>query len=422
MKRFLYGMALVCFLQMLSFVIHPVSQQLMAQKSLPLVYNVENTGAKFAEPNYPPFALLPEVKTLPSPFQWSNGKGEVKKFKQWAQRRAEIAHEIQHYEIGTKPVVSMDSIEARMSGDTLIVDVHENGQVLTLSSVIFYPQEGKAPYPLMIGASMIALPNKLFRDRNIAMMTFSERQVNSYSQMRRGGETAGRGSYAFDRLYPDLKENGAYSEWAWGFSRLLDGLQKLGPEVTRIDMSHIGVTGCSYAGKMALFCGAFDERVALIIAQEPGGGGAASWRFSRTLGNVENLDKTDYNWFLESMKETFGEEKVNRLPHDRHELVAMCCPRAVLLLGNPDYEWLCDPSMYVSANAAIRVWERFGIADRIGYSIVAGHGHCQLPEVQFPEVEAFIDKFLLGKDVNTTIRIAPEDYPTRYDYRPWIQW
>ena len=54
MKRFLYGMALVCFLQMLSFVIHPVSQQLMAQKSLPLVYNVENTGAKFAEPNLLP--------------------------------------------------------------------------------------------------------------------------------------------------------------------------------------------------------------------------------------------------------------------------------------------------------------------------------------------------------------------------------
>lgn len=419
MKRALYGMVLACGLQSIGFVAHPDACQVMAQKNVPLVYNVENTGAKFAEPQYPSFAQLPEVKTLPNPFQWSNGKGEVKNFKQWAKRRAEIAHEIQHYEIGTKPAVSMDHIDARMSGDTLIVDVHENGTVLTLRSVIYYPQEGTAPYPLIIGASNNALPRKLFTDRNIASMVYSERQVNSYSQM---GRAAGRGNYPFDQMYPSLTENGAYSEWAWGFSRLLDGLQKLGPEVTKIDMSHIGVTGCSYAGKMALFCGAFDERVALIIAQEPGGGGAASWRFSRTLGNVENLDKTDYNWFKESLKETFGEEKVNRLPHDRHELVAMCCPRAVLLLGNPDYEWLCDPSMYVSANAAIKVWERFGIADRIGYSIVAGHGHCQLPEVQYPEVEAFLDKFLLGKDANTTVRIAPEDYSTRYDYRPWIQW
>jgi hypothetical protein len=32
--------------------------------------------------------------------------------------------------------------------------------------------------------------------------------------------------------------------------------------------------GCSYADKMALFAGAFDERIALTIAQESGGGGA----------------------------------------------------------------------------------------------------------------------------------------------------
>ena len=398
-------------------------QPTLAQKNkMPLVFSVENTGAKFAEPEYGIADQMPDMPTLPNPFIFANGKKEAKNLEQWQQRRSEIAHLIQHYEIGTKPTVSMDDIDARMSGDTLIVDVHVNGQVLTLSTPIFYPKEGTAPYPLIIGASNNALPRKLFTDRNIAMMVFYERQVNSYSQMPRGGAASGRGSYAFDRLYPDLKENGAYSEWAWGFSRLLDGLQKLGPEVTKIDMAHIGVTGCSYAGKMALFCGAFDERVALTIAQEPGGGGAASWRVSRTLGNVENLDKTDYNWFKESLKENFGEEKVNRLPHDRHELVAMCCPRAVLLLGNPDYEWLCDPSMYVSANAAQRVWERFGIADRFGYSIVAGHGHCQLPEVQYPEVEAFIDKFLLGKEANTVVRIAPTDYPTKYDPKQWIKW
>ena len=66
----------------------------------------------------------------------------------------------------------------------------------------------------------------------------------------------------------DVSQFGA-SEWAWGLSRLIDGLQQLGPAHTKIDTEHIGVTGCSYAGKMALFCGAFDERVALTIAQEP---------------------------------------------------------------------------------------------------------------------------------------------------------
>ena len=198
------------------------------------------------------------------------------------------------------------------------------------------------------------------------------------------GKHHDRGEHHFDRLYPALKDNGAYSEWAWGMSRLIDGLQQLGPKVTKIDTKHIGVTGCSYAGKMALYCGAFDERIALVIAQEPGGGGAAAWRKSHefTLAG-KNL------------------EDVYRLPYDQHELCAMVCPRALLLLGNPDYEWLADGSMLSSAEAAKKVWEHFGIGDRMGWSIVGKHGHCRLPETQYPEVQAFIDRFLLGRDVKT---------------------
>ena len=52
---------------------------------------------------------------------------------------------------------------------------------------------------------------------------------------------------------------------------------------------------------MALFAGAFDERIALTIAQEPGGGGAAAWRVSETLGEVETLGRTSHAWFKESM-------------------------------------------------------------------------------------------------------------------------
>ena len=284
----------------------------------------------------------------------------------------------------------------------MIVDVTVNGQTLTLSSTISYPKVGKPPYALMIGTSMLALPRQLFNDRPIAIMNYREKQVNDYGQMGRHHE---RGEHNFDRLYPELKNNGAYSEWAWGLSRLIDGLQQLGPEVTKIDIKHIGVSGCSYAGKMALYCGAFDERIALTIAQEPGGGGAAAWRTSHesTLKgkNLEDLDKTDYHWFMESQKENFHGDSVYRLPYDQHELCTMVCPRALLLLGNPDYEWLADGSMVVSAKAAKEVWNFFGIGDRFGYSIVEGHGHCQLPEKQFPEVQAFIDKFLLGKETDT---------------------
>lgn len=360
------------------------------------VYSVENTGAKFKAPQMPTIDKLPVIRDLPDAL-----KG-VKGFSDWSKRRSDIAHMIQHYGIGTKPAVKPEQVKARMSGDTLIVDVTVGGETLTLSSEIRYPKVGQPPYALMIGTSMLSLPRQLFEDRPIATMNFREKQVNDYGQF---GQHHERGQHNFDRLYPQLKDNGAYSEWAWGLSRLIDGLQQLGPEVTKIDVKHIGVSGCSYAGKMALYCGAFDERVALTIAQEPGGGGAASWRKSHELTkegkNLEDLDKTDYHWFMESQKENFHGDSVYQLPYDQHELCALVCPRALLLLGNPDYEWLADPSMLVSAQAAKKVWERFGIADRMGWSVVDGHGHCQLPQTQFPEVQAFIDRFLLGRDVKT---------------------
>ena len=93
---------------------------------------------------------------------------------------------------------------------------------------------------------------------------------------------------------------------------------------------------------------------------------------------------------------------VDRLPIDHHELAALIAPRALLVLGNTDYEWMAEQSNYVSSKAAREVWKTFGIADRMGYSIVGGHSHCQLPICQYPDVEAFVDKFLLGKDDSDT--------------------
>jgi hypothetical protein len=363
---------------------------------LPLVYSVENTGAQFDAPVMAAPNELPVVRELPDALEGVSG------FADWKKRRSDIAHMIQHYGIGTKPAVGDGQVAARMVGDTLVVYVTVGGHTLRLQSEIRYPKVGRPPYALMIGTSMMSLPRQLFEERPVAIMNFHEKQVNDYGQFGRHHE---RGEHDFDRLYPQLKDNGAYSMWAWGLSRLLDGLQQLGPEVTKIDMKHIGVTGCSYAGKMALYCGAFDERVCLTIAQEPGGGGAAAWRKSHELTlegkNLEDIDKTDYHWFMESQKENFRGDSVYRLPYDQHELCAMVCPRALLLLGNPDYEWLADGSMLVSAQAAKKVWERFGIGDRMGWSIVGGHGHCQLPERQWPEVQAFIDRFLLNRNVKT---------------------
>ena len=367
--------------------------------------------------------LTEPLYELPDPLLMNDGKTKVENLNDWSKRRLEISEMIQELGIGQKPEVGPEAVKARMDGDTLIVDVTVNGETLTLKSCLHYPTTGEPPYALMIGTSMLSLPKALFENRPIAVMNYHEAQVNDYTQGRWRPHHE-RGEHNFDRLYPELKDNGAYSEWAWGLSRLIDGLEQLGAEKTKIDVKRIGVSGCSYAGKMALFSGAFDERVALTIAQEPGGGGAASWRYNCHVDSVENLDRTDYHWFMESMREKFHGDSVFLMPYDHHELCAMVCPRALLVLGNTDYRWLADESAYVSLNATRKVWEKLGIADRMGYSINGGHMHCQLPESQYPEVEAFIDKFLLGKtDVDTKdILIAPQEFKEKVDLSKWIKY
>jgi hypothetical protein len=194
-------------------------------------------------------------------------------------------------------------------------------------------------------------------------------------------------------------------------------LELVSPDLN-IDLEHLAVTGCSFAGKTALFAGAFDERIGLTIAQEPGGGGAAAWRVSETLGKVETLRATSRAWFSTDFFQFAN--AVPKLPFDHHELMAMVAPRALLVLGNPDYIWLADESGYVSCRAAHEVWKAFGVPERFGYSIVAGHPHCVLANVQRREVETFVDAFLLGDaTANTDVTTHPYDY---VDFSRWIEW
>lgn len=378
--------------------------------SRPLSYRVENTGAKFPAPPLPGIDKLPSIQPLTDPFLWSDGSGRVKGFEEWSRRRAEIKAEIEHYEIGKKPE-RPEKISASYAKGTLTVKVTVNGETLTLTSAVSLPG-GDGPFPAVIGIGKGSgsLPSEIFESRGVARITFNFGQVMSHTQKR--------GKEPINRLYPELTHMGAYCAWSWGVSRLIDGLELVQKDLP-LDLNRLGITGCSFAGKMALFAGAFDERIALTIAQEPGGGGAAAWRVSETLGNVETLGRTSHAWFIEDMFQ-FSGRNVAKLPIDHHELMAMVAPRALLVLGNPDFEWLADESGYVSCRAAHEVWKAFGIADRFGFSIVPGHGHCQLPDIQRPEVEAFVDKFLMGKvEANTDATISPYD---AVDYSRWIAW
>ena len=386
---------------------------LSAFAQAPLVYSAENTGAaSCAAPVLPSFSQLPTIEPLTDPFMWSSGNGRSTSFSDWECRRNEIKAEIENYEIGTKPP-RPQNITASYAAGVLTVNVTENGQTLTLTSQVSLPT-GSGPFPAIIGMNSASgsVPATVFTGRNIARITFNHDQVTRY------GNPALTDPYY--RLYPSqtLANSGQYAAWSWGVSRIIDGLELVQASLP-IDLRHLGVTGCSYAGKMALFAGAFDERIALTIAQESGGGGAPAWRVSETLGAVEKLGATDYRWFRDDMQQ-FSGTNVAKLPEDHHELMAMIAPRALLVTGNTDFEWLANPAAYVSARAAHEVWKQFGIGDRFGFYIDGGHNHCAVPTAQVPAMQAFVDKFLAGDaTVNTNITVHP--YPL-INYQRWYQW
>jgi len=385
----------------------------------PLVYKVENTGSKFKAPALPTIDQLPVVDPLPDPFAWANGKGRSTKFSDWEKRRNEIKAQFENYEIGRKPLrpetITATFVRNKDSATigTLTVNVIENGQTLTLVSQVAFPT-GKGPFAAVIGMNSLngSIPADIFTDRSIIRIRFAHNQVTTYNRPQN--------TDPFYKLYPDqnIDNAGQYSAWAWGISRIIDGLELVQSDLP-VDLKHIAVTGCSYAGKMALIAGAFDERITLTIAQESGGGGATAWRVSETIGNVEKLGATSNQWFKNGLFQ-FSGLNVSKLPYDHHELMAMVAPRALLVTANTNYTWLANPSCYVASKATQEIYKTFGIADRFGFFIDGGHNHCAIPDAQRPAIEAFVDKFLLGKtDANTTVAIHP--YPD-WDYERWYKW
>ncbi len=423
----------------------------------PLVYPVQNTGANFPAPTFPSFAQLPIIRPLPDPFQFMDGHRD-NEFTSWERRRNEITAAVEKYEIGPVPDCHDCTITANYvppaagsSNGTLTVNVTRNGNTLTLTSGVYIPQGmGNGPFPALIPMEIASfnfppfgvfsfppptppdygsLPASVFSGLPIATVGYVSTQVTQYSFTSPSDHTGD----PFYQLYPEYCEGicpsgtsnqGEYAAWSWGVSRLIDGMeiathQSVNP--LPIDMKHIGVTGCSFAGKMALVAGAFDERIALTIAQESGGGGATSWRVSHDIeaqGTVEDVDDTNYDWWADQMQQ-FSGVNVYKMPVDQHELMAMVAPRALLSTGNTEFYFLSNGSNYVASRAVEKIYDTLGIGDRFGFYLDGNHNHCATLPAENAPITAFVNKFMLGQlNTTTDVHVYPNPNDTTdYGYR-----
>lgn len=148
---------------------------------------------------------------------------------------------------------------------------------------------------------------------------------------------------------------GTLSSWAWAASRVVDCLVTI-PD---IDPGKIAIVGHSRAGKTALWAGAQDERIALVVPNNPGDGGPTIVR--RRFGNtIEVMTRRNPHWF--TAKYATYAHRENSMPIDQHMLVALVAPRGYHSGDGSEDLWHDPRGSWISLVEASKVWSLYGAA------------------------------------------------------------
>ena len=156
----------------------------------------------------------------------------------------------------------------------------------------------------------------------------------------------------------------ALGAWGWALSRGLD----LAERIPEIDAKRAVVTGCSRLGKAAFMAAARDERFAVCVPNQTGGGGVPLAK--RDYGeNVSTENRSFTHWYCRAYAK-YAKDPHRTLPFDQHLFVACIAPRALLVEGF-DNRWFDTEGEYLSVKAASPVWE-----------LLTGSG---MPKVDWPD-------------------------------------
>lgn len=344
------------------------------------------------------FAAVSE-KALPDPWKFADGKA-VASAEDWACRQEEMSKVMQQYELGEYPKPP-DELTATMSGNSLSLTIKVGSNSKTLTVAITKPSGGGAEGgPAIIGVGGISIPVPA----GVGRINFGNDAC--------AGQTnpSSHGTGWFFDLHGRSHSAGATTAWAWCVGRIIDGLEKVGPEASGIDTKRLGVTGCSRNGKGAFMVGALEKRIALTIPQESGSGGAACWRISdseKAKGqNIQTASQIvgENAWFSPNFNAHTS--KTDTIPEDHHFLAAMVAPRGLFVIEN-NIDWLGPVSTTACMKAGRMIYKGLGVGPNMGFSLVGGHQHCQFPSATTANLNSYIDTFLMGtgktNDVETSV-------------------
>ena len=349
-----------------------------------------------------PVDELDVTTALPDPLVSMEGE-PVETVETWTSKRVpEIQRLFAHYMYGYMPPpvdiqAVVEDVDPHFLEDTAIKKhvtlSFKNDAAPSISVLLVIPKDRPDPSPVFLGLNFygnhsvlddrdIPLSTKWLPDRGAGVVeNLATEEARGTSKARWNiTEVVGQG-YAVATLYhgdidPDkndftdgmhaaipvdgLTERtdgswGALSAWAWGLHRVVDYLIT-DPD---IDPDRIAVMGHSRNGKAALWAGATDPRIGLVISNQSGCGGAALSR--RKMGEtVEAINTRFPHWFNRRFHQ-FNEDE-DRLPLDQHMLIALIAPRPVLIASAVEDDWADPEGEFLALKAAEPVYKLFGLA------------------------------------------------------------
>lgn len=147
---------------------------------------------------------------------------------------------------------------------------------------------------------------------------------------------------------------GTIAAWAWGCSRVMDYF-----ETDRdIDAQRVALVGHSRGGKTALWCGAQDERFAMIVSNESGSTGASLAR-NKIGESIKQINDQFPHWFCENYKQFNNRE--SDLPVDQHMLLALIAPRLLYVASAIGDRWSDPANEFRACVYAAPAWKLYGL-------------------------------------------------------------
>jgi dienelactone hydrolase len=379
-------------------------------------------------PDYPK-ALYDESKipkyTLPDPLVLQNGK-RVKNTKAWIEeRRPELlslfAKNVYGGTVAGRPKemtweVTGEKPSFKGIATTKTVTIYFAGkdkkEAPKMDLRITVPAHADKPVPLFLVPEGDRWPEIVVK-HGYGYATFRAADIEPDS--KDGFEKSIRAFYVVQSHHSlGPGDWGALAAWAWGMSRAMDYL------VTdaAIDAKRVSIMGFSRYGKVTMWAGAQDQRFALVFSGEAGCGGANLVR--RQYGETVKIINERFPYWYDANFKSFG-DRVDELPVDFHELIALMAPRPVYLATAEQDYWGDPHGTFLAAKAAEPVFALFGkkglgvekmppvetpVGDSIGFHNRKGfHG---ITEYDWNQFLAFADRHFGIRPANSKDAPRPE--------------